>query len=83
MIGEATSRDLNQPAARIVRQTVFRPLKRGRQQSLLYGIFGGTEIAEAMDHRAEDLRCELTQQVLVGEIRRSSRHTSTGGALIT
>src|SRR4029450_8954365 len=83
MIGKAASRDLNQPAARIVREAFLRPLQRGREQRLLYRILCGAEIAEATDHRAENLRCQITQQVLVGELRRAFRHTSTGGALIT
>src|SRR5262245_26946894 len=83
MIGDSPRSDLNQPAARIVGQTFLRPLQRGREQRLLHGILCGTEIAEATSHRAENLRRQFTQQVLVGERRRPLRHTSTGGALIT
>ena len=83
MIGDSPRSDLNQPAARIVRETLLRPLQRGGKQRLLHGVLSSAEVAEATDHRAENLRCQFAQQVLVGELRRSSRHTSTGGALIT
>ena len=42
-----------------------RPLHGRREQRLLDGVLGGGEVAEAPDHRAEHLRRELAQQVLV------------------
>ena len=83
MIGDSPRSDLKQPAARVFRESFFRPLQRGGKQRLLHAILRCAEVAEATDHRAENLRCQFAQQVLVGELRRSSRHTSTGGALIT
>ena len=60
-----------------------RPLQRRREQRLLHRVLGGGEVAEAPDHRAENLRRELAQQVLAGGVQGRGRHTSTGGALIT
>ena len=70
MIGDSPHSDLNQPAARILRESLFRPLQRRSEQRLLHAIFRCAEVAEATDHRAENLRCQFTQQVLVGELRR-------------
>ena len=83
MIGDSPRSDLNQPAARVFRESFLRPLQRGGKQRLLHCVLSGAEVAGATDHRAENLRCQFAQQVLVGELRPSSRHTSTGGALIT
>jgi len=41
IIGHAPRAHLNQPAARVIGQAVPRPLHRGRQQSLLHGVFAG------------------------------------------
>ncbi len=83
MIRHSPRGDLDQPSARVVWKSFLRPLQRGSKQRLLHGILCSAEIAEATDHRAENLRRQLAQQVLVGELRRGARHTSTGGALIT
>ena len=83
LIGHAPGSDLYQPSAWIVGKTVFRPLLRGGQQCLLHRVLGDTEVTEATDHRTENLRRELPQQALVGELGRAPRHTSTGGALMT
>ena len=64
MIGHAPRGDLDQPAARIVGHAFSRPLHGRREQRLLHRVFGGGEVAEAPDHRAEHLRRELAQQVL-------------------
>lgn len=56
--------DPDQPAARILRHTVLRPLPGRREQRLLYGVLGGVEMAVAPDQRAEDLRRVAVQQAL-------------------
>jgi hypothetical protein len=58
-------------------------LLRCRKHRFLHGVFRDAKVSEAADHRAENLRRQLAQQALVGELRRATRHTSTGGALIT
>jgi len=83
VIGHAPGRHLDQPCAWIVRKTFVRPLLRGGEQRFLHRIFGDTEVSEAPDHRAENLRRHLAQQVLVSEPILRARHTSTGGALMT
>ena len=82
-IGHAPGGHLDQPTARIVGDTVTRPLLRRREQRLLDRILGGGEVAEAADHRAENLRRQLAQQVLPRVVERRLRHASTGGALMT
>ena len=63
-IGQPTGCDGDQPAPRVVRDSVVRPLGCGRQHCLLYGVLGGVEIAVAADHGTENLRRQLTQQAL-------------------
>ena len=75
--------DLDQPSAWIVGKTFTRPLLRGGEQCFLDRVLGNSEVAEATDHRAENPRRQLPQQVFVGEPRCAARHTSTGGALMT
>ena len=75
--------DLYEPSAWIVGKTFTPPLLRGREQRFLDRVFGDTEVAKATEHRAEDLRRQLPQQVLVGELLCAAGHTSTGGALMT
>src|SRR5689334_2745031 len=74
---------MNQPAARVVRHAFLRPLHAGGDERFLHRVFGGGEVLEAADRRAENLRRELAQQILGGRIQSGNRHTSTGGALIT
>ena len=81
VVGHAPRGDVDQPAARIVGDTLIGPLHRRREQRFLHGVFGGSEITKPADHRAEHLRCQLAQQVAVRICWR--RHTSDGGALIT
>ena len=50
-------------AARIFRNSVVGPLRRGGEQRILQRIFGIGEIATATRDRAEHLRREITQQV--------------------
>ena len=56
---------LNEPAARVVGQTLGGPLEGGREQGVLNGVLRVGEIAEAPDDGAEHLRREVAQQVLV------------------
>lgn len=56
--------DADEPAARVVRHPLLRPLAGGRQQGLLHGVLGGVEVAVAADEGAEDLRRVAAQQVL-------------------
>ena len=41
----------------------------GREQRLLHGVLGDVEVSVAADHRAEDLRRQLAQQVLDRSVR--------------
>jgi hypothetical protein len=58
-IGETAGGDRDQPALRVVRQTLTRPLRRRREHGLLHGIFGKVEVAVAAHHGAENLRRQL------------------------
>ena len=71
-------RDLDEPAARVVRQPVARPLLGGRDQRLLDGVLRGGEVVVAAQQRAEDLRREVAQQVLDRSVMRPA-----GGADMT
>src|SRR5918994_3184562 len=82
-IGHAARRHMNEPAARVVGNPFLRPLHACREERFLHRIFCGGENFEAPNHGAENLRRELAQQVLRSCIQAGSRHTSTGGALIT
>ena len=79
LVGHAPGGDLDQPAARVVRHALGRPLHRRRDQRLLHGVFGGREVAEAPDDGAEHLRRQLAQQVLASEGHAAVRGP-TGGA---
>ena len=83
VIRHAAGGHVNQPAARVVGHAFRRPLHAGGDERFLHRIFGGGEILEAADRRAENLRRELAQQILGGRVQSGIRHTSTGGALIT
>ena len=83
LIDHAPGGDLDQPAARVVGHALLGPLQGGREQRLLDRVLRGGEIAEAPDHRAENLRRQLAQQVLASEVEGRSRHMSTAGADIT
>ncbi len=62
--------DRHQPAARVLRQAVGRPLGGGGQQRFLHGVLAGVEQAPAVaaHQRPEGLRREFAQQTL-GEAR--------------
>ena len=64
LVGQPPRGDRDQPAARVVRHALARPLDGGGQQRLLDGVLAGVELAVAPDERAEDLRRQLAQQVL-------------------
>ena len=65
MVRHATRGNLNQPAARIVRNSFPRPLGERRDHRLLHRIFGCGEVMKTANHRAEHLRRQLAQQMLV------------------
>ncbi len=48
-----------------------RPLVGGRDERLLHGVLGGSEVAVATDDGAEHLRCQLAKQVLGRRLHRS------------
>ena len=83
VIGHAPRGDLNQPAARVVRHALARPLQRGGEQRLLHRVFRGGEVAEAPDHGAEHLRRQLAQQVLAGEVAGAAVTRRRAAPLIT
>ena len=64
-------RDGDQPAPRVVRDPVGRPLRGGGEQRLLHRVLAGVELAVAADQRAEDLR------------RESRSRSSTSGVPVT
>jgi hypothetical protein len=66
LVDEPPGRDCQQPAARVVRHALGRPLHRGGEDGLLHGVLAPLELALPADQRAEDLLRELTQQVLEG-----------------
>ena len=84
MIGDASRRDLDQPAAWVIRQTIARPLRRRRDQGFLNLVLRGGEVVEPPDHGAQHLRREVAQEVLGrGVQRRGHQVRSLGGPLIT
>ena len=83
VVRHAPGGHVNQPAARVVRHAFLRPLHAGGDERLLYRVFGGGEVLEAADRRAENLRRELAQQILGSRVQSGSRHISTGGGFIT
>jgi hypothetical protein len=68
-IGYAAGGDADEPGAGIFRKTFVRPLMRGCDQSVLHRIFGGGEIAKAMEQDAEHLRREFAQEMLGGDVQ--------------
>ena len=76
LVDEPPGRDSHQPAARVVRHSPVRPLHGGGEDGLLYGVLTPFELAVPAYQRAEDLRRELTQQVLEGWCRHASNGPS-------
>jgi hypothetical protein len=64
VIGHPAIRDRDQPAARILRDTVLGPPDGGGQQRLLHRILARVELAVAPNKHAEDLWRQPAQQVL-------------------
>ena len=64
--------DGDQPAARIVRHALSRPLLRGRDQRLLGGVLSEVEAAVAPGDGGEDLGRELPQEPLAHSARRAA-----------
>ena len=64
VVGHAPRRHLDEPADRTVGNALLGPLHRRGQQSLLDGVFGGGEVSVTPDHRPENPRRQLAQQVL-------------------
>ena len=64
LIGQSARRDRDQPTPRVLRQRLPRPPERGREQRLLHRVLACVEVPVTTDERAQDLRGELTQQVL-------------------
>jgi hypothetical protein len=81
-VGQAAGGDGDQPAPRVVRDSLVGPLECGGEQRLLHGVLAEVEVAVATDERAEDLRRQLTQQVLrAGSGRRA--HISVPASFMT
>ena len=64
LVGHAAACDLNQPAPRILGNTLLRPLREGRDHGLLHRILGGGEVAKTASDCAEHLRRKFAQQML-------------------
>jgi hypothetical protein len=76
MVGHPPLGDPDQPASRVVRYTLFRPLDGSGEQRLLHRVLGGVEVSEPPDERAEDLGRQVTQQVRDAGARRHRSHIS-------
>jgi hypothetical protein len=64
LVDQPPRRGLDEPPARMLRDSVSRPVPGRREQGLLDGVLGGGEVAGAAGQQAEDLRRQLAQQVL-------------------
>ena len=64
LVDHPPRRCLQQPAARLRRCAVRRPVPGGSDQRLLHRVLGRVEVAPAAGERAEDLRRQFAQQVL-------------------
>ena len=67
MVRHAAGGDVNQPAARVIRNAFPRPLQGRRDECFLNRVFGRREVPESSHHGPEHLRRQLAQQVL-GEV---------------
>jgi hypothetical protein len=79
-VGQPPCADGDQPAARVAGQALGRPSGRGREQGLLYGVFGVVEVTTPAHEHAEDLRRQLTQQIL--DIGAGGHHSGAGASMI-
>ena len=66
LVDEPPGRDRHQPAARVVRHLPGPPLHGGGEDGLLHRVLTPLELAVPAYQHLEDLRRELTQQVLDG-----------------
>ena len=64
LVDQSVCRDGDQPAARVIRNAVGRPLVGRGQQRLLDGVLARVELSVAPNERAEDLRRPAAQQAL-------------------
>jgi hypothetical protein len=81
VIRHAPAGDLDQPAPRIAGHALVGPLGGGGKQRVLYRVLGGGEISESPQHRTENLRRQLAQQILF-RVGRLGSHTSPAVKLI-
>ncbi len=72
LVDQPPAGDGRQPAARVVRYALGRPLQAGGEHGLLDRVLAALEPAVPADQCAEDLRCQFTQQVLDHRYRRAS-----------
>ena len=68
LVHQTARADRDQPAARVLRDPVGRPLHGRREQRLLAGVLTQVELPVPAHEHAEDLRCEFPQQVLDGPV---------------
>jgi hypothetical protein len=66
LIDQAATGGAGQPAARVGRDALCRPVTSRRDERFLDGVVGRVEVARAARKCAEDLWCQLAQQVLDG-----------------
>src|SRR6185437_11237399 len=80
VVGPAALGGLEQPAVRVVRYAVARPVAGRGEQGLLHGVLRGGEISGAAGEHAENLRREGAQQVLGlrGQLRHRARAPRSG-----
>jgi len=64
LVRQAAGCNTDKPHERVVRLPFGGPRGGGGKQRLLHGVLGAGEIAGAAHQRTEDLRRQLTQQVL-------------------
>ena len=86
LIGEPARRHGDEPAFRVVGQSLCRPLHRGGKQGFLDRVFASTEVAVAPQQGAQDRRREIAQQILGAVVEprdHASGVQSPGGPLIT
>jgi hypothetical protein len=70
LVNQAPGGDGNEPGSRVAGRTCLRPLEGGREQGLLHGVLASVELPVAPNQGGEDLRRQLTQQVLCRRLLR-------------